>query len=205
MRGRSLLLVLVAVLAAGLGWLGWRRLQWERVEEPAGYQGEARRNPYLAAQRLLQRTGHPVTRGRGLPHPLPPPGDELILPERGPLAADTVARLADWVARGGLLLAAGLEPEDPAAPATADPLFRAFGVEPLEFTQALQLVLQRRRVSQDLLKSQFGSSARATNILSLLEVKEFIHKPEGSNRWDIHFDKIESYLRTHYPQIPLPG
>ena len=77
------------------------------------------------------------------------------------------------------------------------------GVEPLEFSQALKLVLERRRVSQDLLKSQFGSSARATNLLSALEVKELIHKPEGSNRWEIHFDQIEDYLRTHFPQVPL--
>jgi S-DNA-T family DNA segregation ATPase FtsK/SpoIIIE len=78
-----------------------------------------------------------------------------------------------------------------------------FGVEPLEFSQALKLVIERRRVSQDLLKSQFGSSARATNILSALEVKGFIHKPEGSNRWEIHFDDIESYMRSHFPQVPL--
>lgn len=51
-------------------------------------------------------------------------------------------------------------------------------------------MLERRRVSQDLLKSQCGSSARATNLLSLLEVKNFIFKPEGTNRWDIQFDKI---------------
>jgi S-DNA-T family DNA segregation ATPase FtsK/SpoIIIE len=78
-----------------------------------------------------------------------------------------------------------------------------FGVEPLEFSQALKLVIERRRVSQDLLKSQFGSSARATNILSALEVKGFIHKPEGSNRWEIHFDDIEAYMRSHFPQVPL--
>ena len=78
-----------------------------------------------------------------------------------------------------------------------------FGVEPLEFSQALKLIIERRRVSQDLLKSQFGSSARATNILSALEVKGFIHKPEGSNRWEIHFDDIESYMRSHFPQVPL--
>jgi S-DNA-T family DNA segregation ATPase FtsK/SpoIIIE len=75
-----------------------------------------------------------------------------------------------------------------------------FGVEPLEFTQAMKLVMERRRVSQDLLKSQFGSSARATNLLSLLEVKGFINKPEGSNRWQIHFDKIEDYLQKNAPQ-----
>ena len=84
----------------------------------------------------------------------------------------------------------------------ADDLAR-FGVEPLEFSQALKLVIERKRVSQDLLKSQFGSSARATNLLSLLEVKEMIHKPEGTNRWEINFDMIEQYLRTHFPQVPI--
>ncbi len=79
----------------------------------------------------------------------------------------------------------------------------SLGVEPLEFSQALKLVLERRRVSQDLLKSHFGSSARATNLLSALEVKELIHKPEGSNHWDIHFDQIEDYLRQHFPQVPV--
>jgi S-DNA-T family DNA segregation ATPase FtsK/SpoIIIE len=63
-----------------------------------------------------------------------------------------------------------------------------------DLIEALKLVLERRRVSQDLLKAQFGSSARATNILSLLEVKQFIHKPEGSNRWEINFDMIEEFL-----------
>ncbi|MCX7905560.1 MAG: DNA translocase FtsK, partial [Elusimicrobiales bacterium] len=65
-----------------------------------------------------------------------------------------------------------------------------------ELIAALKLVLERKRVSQDLLKAHFGSSARATNILSLLEVKGFIYKPEGTNRWQIYFDKIENYLQS---------
>ncbi|TBR23441.1 DNA translocase FtsK [bacterium] len=91
-------------------------------------------------------------------------------------------------------------------PAGAEDLAQ-FGVELLEFTQALKLVLERKRVSQDLLKAQFGSSARATNLLSLLEIKGFIHKPEGSNKWNIHFDKIEDYLTKNFPQVDLkkPG
>lgn len=59
---------------------------------------------------------------------------------------------------------------------------------------ALKLILERRRVSQDLLKANFGSSARATNILSVLEMREFISKPEGTNRWEINFAKIEEYI-----------
>ena len=59
---------------------------------------------------------------------------------------------------------------------------------------ALKLILERRRISQDLLKANFGSSARATNILSVLEMKEFISKPEGTNRWEINFEMIQEYL-----------
>ncbi|HVC09359.1 MAG TPA: DNA translocase FtsK [Elusimicrobiota bacterium] len=92
--------------------------------------------------------------------------------------------------------------ETMAAASSTDDL-ASFGVEPLEFSQALKLVLERRRVSQDLLKSQFGSSARATNLLSLLEIKEMIFKPEGSNRWEINFDRIEEYMRQYFPQVPL--
>jgi DNA segregation ATPase FtsK/SpoIIIE, S-DNA-T family len=64
-----------------------------------------------------------------------------------------------------------------------------------ELDQALRLILERKRVSQDLLKAHFGSSARATNVLSLLEVRGFIHKPDGTNRWEIYFDKIDDYMR----------
>jgi S-DNA-T family DNA segregation ATPase FtsK/SpoIIIE len=65
-----------------------------------------------------------------------------------------------------------------------------------EMIAALKLVMERRRVSQDLLKAHFGSSARATNILSILETSGFIHKPEGSNRWEIFFDKIETHIKN---------
>jgi len=63
-----------------------------------------------------------------------------------------------------------------------------------DLIDALKLILERKRVSQDLLKAHFGSSARATNILSLLEVKEFINKPDGTNKWEINFDMIEEFI-----------
>ncbi len=68
--------------------------------------------------------------------------------------------------------------------------------EAKDLSQALVLVKERKRVSQDLLKAHFGSSARATNILSLMEIKGFIGKPEGTNRWTIYFDKIDEYLNS---------
>ena len=68
------------------------------------------------------------------------------------------------------------------------------GTSSEELIQALTLVSQRKRVSQDLLKAHFGSSARATNILSILEMKGFISKPECSNRWTITFEQVEYEL-----------
>ena len=70
------------------------------------------------------------------------------------------------------------------------------GTSPEELLQALRLITERKRVSQDLLKANFGSSARATNILSVLEMKGFITKPEGSNRWEIHYDLIEEQIKA---------
>jgi len=61
---------------------------------------------------------------------------------------------------------------------------------------ALLLIKERHRVSQDLLKAHFGSSSKASDILSLLEVKGFIYKPEGTNRWNINFDKIEEEIKN---------
>jgi S-DNA-T family DNA segregation ATPase FtsK/SpoIIIE len=69
-----------------------------------------------------------------------------------------------------------------------------------DLVPALNLIYERRRVSQDLLKANFGSSSRATNILSLLETQGFIKKPEGTNKWQINYDKIEEYLEKNHTQ-----
>ncbi|MBI4369106.1 MAG: DNA translocase FtsK 4TM domain-containing protein [Elusimicrobia bacterium] len=66
--------------------------------------------------------------------------------------------------------------------------------------KALRLVQERRRVSQDLLKANFGSSARATDLLSRLELGGFIFKPEGTNRWEIRYDRIEEFLHLNERQ-----
>ena len=72
-----------------------------------------------------------------------------------------------------------------------------------ELINAMRLILERRRVSQDLLKAHFGSSARATNLLSILETNGFIRKPEGSNRWEIDFEKIGGHLDAESaPETP---
>ena len=77
------------------------------------------------------------------------------------------------------------------APANSGRPQDGLGTKPEEQLQALRLIKERRRVSQDLLKAHFGSSARATNMLSVLEMRGYITKPEGSNRWEIHYDLID--------------
>jgi hypothetical protein len=127
MRARGIVLTIVVILAALLGWLFHSRFYWVREDIWAGYQGEALDNDFLAAQRLLQRTGHPAACLRGLPAQLPPPGDVLVLPRRSqPMAPRDAARIAAWVGAGGLLLA---EAADAATPGSAgqDPLFQILG------------------------------------------------------------------------------
>ena len=106
------------------------------------------------------------------------------------ISEEEISKLTDfWRAQGGPDYPIQIMPEQNPNQGT-----EGLGSSAEEIISALNLILERRRVSQDLLKANFGSSARATNILSVLEMKGFITKPEGSNRWEIHYDLIESQL-----------
>lgn len=99
-----------------------------------------------------------------------------------------IKAVADFLrAQGGPDYPVQVVNEAPASQRPQDGL----GTKPEELLQALNLIKERRRVSQDLLKAHFGSSARATNMLSVLEMKGYISKPEGSNRWEIHYEMID--------------
>ncbi|MDR1952191.1 MAG: DNA translocase FtsK [Elusimicrobiota bacterium] len=63
-----------------------------------------------------------------------------------------------------------------------------------ELLPIIMLIKERKRISQDLLKANFGGSAKATNILSILETENFIAKPEGTNKWQINWNKVNEYL-----------
>ena len=105
------------------------------------------------------------------------------------VAPDEIKAVADFLrAQGGPDYPVQVVADQPAAGARPQD---GLGTKPEEQLQALRLIKERRRVSQDLLKAHFGSSARATNILSVLEMRGYITKPEGSNRWEIHYDLID--------------
>ena len=123
-RQQMLLLALIASLAiAGVMWFF---NNFERVphKEWIGFQGEARRHPYLAAERLLVRMGA-SSRHAQTPTELRdlPPDGTLILPDsRAAITADARARLLEWVEVGGHLI---VEDEDRRLP---DPILDALGV-----------------------------------------------------------------------------
>ena len=130
MKRRPLPLVLaaLALLLGGALALLASRYHWVREETREGYQGEALSNDFLAAQRLLQLTGHRAACLPALPRQLPASGDLLILPRRRQsMDAVTAKRLAAWVAGGGLLLAEAAREEAPDAHAP-DGLLRVFDV-----------------------------------------------------------------------------
>lgn len=123
---RTTITWLVLLGAAVLG-LVWFLSNFERVadREWVGYSGEARRNQYLAAERLLERMGVPARHVKTIPElkALPVNG-ALVLPDRREaLTPDARERLLNWVDAGGHLI---VEDEHHTLP---DPVLDALGVQ----------------------------------------------------------------------------
>ena len=111
------------VLASGI----WFALSFERVNEReyVGLQGEARRNPYLAAGRMLERMGVRVVfeRERIEPARLPQHAVLLLPRERFALGGEGLQALLRWVENGGHLIVEAEPPKNP------DPLLALLRVE----------------------------------------------------------------------------
>lgn len=132
----AVLLALCALLAV------WFAQNFERRNERVrvGYQGEARYNYLLAAQRFLQRSGSSARSLGSLLQltPLPPTSDTLVLPtSRLTLSPRLNAALRAWVQRGGELILVSwtltvTEDAKTAAPPQSDPLLDPLGVRQYE-------------------------------------------------------------------------
>ena len=114
----------LALIAVGVIWF---LSAYERVpsREWVGPMGEARRNPYLAAERFAVRMGVPAQQLRSLPELDRLKGNGVILLPNRRQALDTrrIGALVSWVERGGHLIA---EAELGGVP---DPLFDHLGVQ----------------------------------------------------------------------------
>jgi hypothetical protein len=92
-----------------------------KVREGSGFGPEARANPYLAAERLLERLGYPAWNERDSLE-LPSPTDTVILLGPQPLPSNQdLASLLAWVESGGRLVAT------PAGATGFDAVFGHFG------------------------------------------------------------------------------
>lgn len=113
--------VLLAVLLVAFFLTTYHRVE-EEIE--LGYQGAARSNPLLAAERLFTRLGVPARTLAAGPATLPPTDHALLLasPVRT-LPAERFAEILDWVRQGGRLLVA------PDAAPSLDPILRHWSVE----------------------------------------------------------------------------
>jgi uncharacterized protein DUF4350 len=107
MSRRAILRALLVLTVLGLcaAWF-FSCFEKREVEIETGVSAEARRNPYLALGRLLERMGHTVvfeTNPARLAE-LPAPPATLILPtSRASIGAERSQALLDWVSRGGHL------------------------------------------------------------------------------------------------------
>ncbi|MEJ2507864.1 MAG: DUF4350 domain-containing protein [Gammaproteobacteria bacterium] len=107
MKRDYMLLALVVVVIAGIA--VWFHSNFELREERkhVGFQGEARTNDLLAAEKFLERTDTPVKSVDSLLalQKLPPPTDTIILPTaRRTVGPERSAQLLDWVRKGGHLI-----------------------------------------------------------------------------------------------------
>jgi hypothetical protein len=118
MKTRIVLLVIGLLL--GLLGLRWFFLNYEYVDDRRfiGWSKEARRNPHLAAERLITRMGTPAEALRSLAalSELPPRGVLIIGDERDVLTPNARDRLLAWVEQGGYLITEDIRIE------RADPL-----------------------------------------------------------------------------------
>ncbi len=107
MSRRAIVRALLVIGALGLCVAGFFScFERREIEIETGVSAEARRNPYLALGRLLERMGHTVvleTNPTRLAE-LPAPPATLILPtSRRSISAERSQALLDWVSRGGHL------------------------------------------------------------------------------------------------------
>jgi hypothetical protein len=120
-------LVWFAVLALVAIGVIWFVSVYERVpaREWVGPTGEARRNPFLAAERFAARMGLPARQLRSLPDlDRLEPGSVLLMPNRRQaLDPRRVREIAAWVDAGGHLIA------EAELMGVADPLFELVGVQ----------------------------------------------------------------------------
>ena len=135
LRYALILALILAVAGAGGYWFN-HNFEKQRTEKDIGFQGEARDNDLLAAQRYFQSFNMAARSVEGLAL-LPPNTATLIIPgARYEMGAGEAQRLRNWVEAGGHLLvvpSAAFNTSDERQDLLLDPL--GVGVNPIEDPQ----------------------------------------------------------------------
>lgn len=115
---------IVLALGAAAIWV-LQNLEAEPERVRVGYKGEARSNPWFAAERLLTRMGVQVRKAKSIPELKSVPADgTLVMPRRlASINAEEQRKLLGWVERGGHLV---IEAEYAGQP---DPVLDALGIK----------------------------------------------------------------------------
>lgn len=178
--------VMIGIIALVLAISAWLLANFERttITVRSGYTTEALRNPWLAAQRLIERMGGKaatVSNPSDL-HTLPPSATLVLPAERHSLSPALLSDLLAWLHRGGYLIVEG-EAEN-----LLDPLVDALGVrraamrpsrggrapgQPLEIklpgSDTTSRVILSRRMRLEAGDSAFAFDPGNGNVLVLVE------------------------------------
>ncbi|MDH4191213.1 MAG: DUF4350 domain-containing protein [Betaproteobacteria bacterium] len=181
----SLYAIALALLGGASIWL-LDRVEFESRTVHTGYRGEARRNPWLAAERLLDRMGIEVHHLKAVPelHALPARAMLVLAAPRAILSAHDRERLLVWTRSGGHLV---IESE---RLGTADPLLDDLKVarrkaktsnesgDPFVFTLAQAPDPIKAQLSAPLSLEAAQATAGARNSSATL----LLHFPQGKGR-----------------------
>lgn len=132
MNRQAVIFGLIGVLvASGVAWWFFDTFERRVEEKDVGFQGEARRNDYLAAERFLQKFGMEI---KSLPtildlKTMPETKDILFIPTgRYDLAPEKMQELLAWVKQGGHLIVRARRGSRRGVEMN-DELFQSLGVE----------------------------------------------------------------------------
>lgn len=128
---RKDLLVLGALLSvAALLALGLRQIEWVEKSVDTGFSEAARTEPFLAANRFLERFGVATEHSRSVAmlDDLPPTDHVIVMTNtRRTLSAARLEALMGWVSEGGRLILVAIEPDAEEDPGAA-PLLEQAGI-----------------------------------------------------------------------------
>ncbi|MEJ2395520.1 MAG: DUF4350 domain-containing protein [Candidatus Thiodiazotropha sp.] len=185
----------ILIIVGGFAWWFSVNFELESYTAREEMSAEARRNPLLAADRLLRRLGQQVESQSGrqfLIHPPEQPGVLLVRDLGAPLPQKRVEDLLAWVEAGGHLIASPgrLQDED-----LTWPLQERFGVVPVH--------------ASDLEEDEIENTLKENEGDELVEVADTtpIFLPgDGQESLDVEFDR-DTWFFVDYPdeywQAPL--